>query len=590
MIQIKYEISKICKECIKRQIDKKGAFKIKCTPIPKELADVDKPYYPLDKIIGKDKYLMLPDETKADLLLRYDKLLWAKQALNWSTYNADRSYEQFYQKETLLCTAKLRAVRMGRRMGKCVEENSLVVTWNRGLVKAKELQQSDTLITYDENHGILSKTKDFLIENNGVQECIKIITNSGKEDVVTTNHPYYSLRGNDFQWTNAEDLTENDKILVSSSYLDLSNTHYFKSIYGGMEDEHYRLGYYSEKNNNIDQEVYSLEPSEIYEFLRGVFRDQNVTINGNNIFKHKSIIFLEQIKHLLLRIGIQSKLDKSEKKLTLICYSDKITDIEKIEKVEKVGKRNTYSISVGGTHTFITNDIITHNSESLIIDAIHYATNNQGVNVLVIGPFQNLIDEIFDRIDKLLSSDNSIYKGQYSRSRRPFHKIEFKNGSSLKGFTTGTDADSIRGQSADIVFFDEAAYIPPLAYRTILAFLMDKPNVKIMATSTPSQIETNFKKWCTEDASWRDFWYPSTILPYFSELEPILRGSYTGDDYDLEVKAEFVEGSAKVFKTDDIIAASEEYSYINSRKELPYADSWQISIGEHCAVHIRLTA
>lgn len=217
-------------------------------------------------------------------------------------------------------------------------------------------------------------------------------------------------------------------------------------------------------------------------------------------------------------------------------------------------------------------------TESVIIEALHYALTNNNKKILFIGPFQNLIDEIFDRFEFILSSDNSIFKGKYKRKRKP-NKITFENGSSITGFTTGTSGDSIRGQSADIVFFDEAAYIPELAFRTTLAFLLDNKEVRMIATSTPVAIEGNFKRWCLEEKDWKDFHFPSTILPDYNAIKDSLKRSYTKEDFKLEVLAEFTDSNKNVIKTNDIKAASEEYNYINYRYELKNPNNWIISIG-----------
>lgn len=335
VIRIKYEISDTCKKCIKRHLKNKGEFKIKCVPFPKELDNLEKPYYPLEKIIGKENYNKLTDEAKVEIQLNKNKLFWAKETLNWSTWNEKRQFDQFYQREIFLCTAKLRVIRCGRRMGK---------------------------------------------------------------------------------------------------------------------------------------------------------------------------------------------------------------------------------------------------SEVAIISAIEGAANNNKSKILFIGPFQNLIDEIFDRMESILSNEQSIYKQDYKRKRKP-NKIILKNGSTITGFTTGKNGDSIRGQSADMVFFDEAAYIPPLAFRSTLSFLLDNTDVKMVATSTPIAIENNFKKWCLNDNEWKDFHYPSTILPDYEEIKDVLLSNYTREDFKLEVLAEFGESNRNVFKSDDISEASSVYSYVNSRAELENPNSWIISIG-----------
>lgn len=338
-MSLPYEISDVCKECIKRHLKNKKEFKIKCIPIPKEMDSENSPIYPIEKLIGKENYEQLTDDVKIEMQLNKNKLLWAKECLGWSPYNADRKFFQYYQKEFLLCTARNKVMRFGRRLG---------------------------------------KTEGMAIEilHRGCQA------------------------------------PEGDKAIV------------------------------------------------------------------------------------------------------------------------------------------------------------------------VVGPFQNLITEIFDRLEKLLSGENSIYKGKYYRKKQPFEEITLFNGIKIKGFTTGVDGNSIRGQSTQAVYLDECAYIPEEAFKTIMAFKLDNPNVPFRAASTPSMIETNFKKWCLTDTAWKDYWYPSSILPNFHERdEQELRNSLTVDGYELEVEAKFIEGSARVFKSHNIAAAKSKYSYINSRNELPNPNDWYITIG-----------
>lgn len=325
----------MCKECIKKHIKNKNNFKVKCIPFAESLNSLNNPYYPLDKVLGEDKYSELSDDVKIEIQLSKNKLLWAKETLGWSTMNPERGFDQFYQREILLCTAKMKVVRCGRRMGK---------------------------------------------------------------------------------------------------------------------------------------------------------------------------------------------------------------------------------------------------TEYIIIESLHTAINEPGTKILIIGPFQNLIDEIFERLQSVLSNENSIYKNKFKRKRKP-NKFVFDNGSSITGFTTGNSGDSIRGQSADVVIFDEAAYIPALAFRTTLAFLLDNKNVRMIATSTPVAIEGNFKKWCLEDPEWKDFHYPSTILPHYNEIKGTLERDYTREDFKLEVLAEFADSNKNIFKTEDIKEASEDYSYVNSRYELEQPQNWIISIG-----------
>lgn len=222
-------------------------------------------------------------------------------------------------------------------------------------------------------------------------------------------------------------------------------------------------------------------------------------------------------------------------------------------------------------------------TEQMVVDILHNAWMKPGSlkPILVVGPFQSLITEIFDRIEKMLNNKGSIYNGKFSRKRQPFEEITLSNGMKIKGFTTGTTGDSMRGQSAQAVYLDECAYIPQEAFKAILAWRLDNHNVIFRAASTPSMVETNFKEWCLVNPAWKESYYPSTILPKFKEKdEPELRASLTADGYKLEVEAKFIEGSARVFKSHNINNAKEKYNYINSRSELENPNDWYITIGE----------
>ena len=119
-------IADMCKNCIRKQIRTKGSWKIECNPIPKELEE--KNYFPIEKLLTKEEYNKLTEEELVEIQLSNNKLLWAKEFLDWSIIHPKRNFEQYYQKEILLCTAKNRVGRLGRRLGKCVSEDTLILT------------------------------------------------------------------------------------------------------------------------------------------------------------------------------------------------------------------------------------------------------------------------------------------------------------------------------------------------------------------------------------------------------------------------------------------------------------------------------
>lgn len=739
-----YEISDMCKKCISSHIAKKGEFKVSCKPVPKSLEDPDNPYYPFEKVMGIEEYNMLEAEDKINMQLKVNKLLWAKEYLNWSVYNSERNFDQFYQREMLNCNAKLRTMRLGRRMGKCNSFDSIIITANRGPITFEELNKEDSIITFDVKTGKLIETKEFEKKENGYKDTIELTLRSGKQDIVTLNHPYLVFSNGKLDWKESGDLKIGDRIAIPKSYdktfekyesqennrslyrilgylISDGGTNYKNHVrftnfdeklvedinmcldeYGCILNE-YTTGNFSivnkvksnvNKINRIIKEnkmnclaidkkipeiIYTSSIYNIKEFISAMWDCDGWVDNQGVGYCSSSKDLIIGLKHLLLRIGIQStykkkkvkykdgykyayqllisnynnlvKFDnainlvqKGEKLKKLISsykngateltstlpieiveyikkqikiknlseskmgirlrneYSPSIDKVKKIneylkddeikfilesdllfdeiKEIKKTGVKKTYSISVPSSRTFITNDIITHNTEVVTVDALHFAQTNPGKTIMIIGPFQNLIDEIFDRIAALLDSDESAFTGGYERKRQP-NVVRLPNGSQIKGFTTGLNGDSIRGQSADRIYFDEAAYIPPTAFRSVLALLMDNPSVSITATSTPSALQTNFKKWCLEDPDWKEFHFQSTLFPYFHEIEGTLKATYTGDDFALEVLAEFIEGSSRIFKSHNVATAAKEYDYVTRFDQMigENRKDWIITIG-----------
>ena len=94
-------------------------------------------------------------------------------------------------------------------------------------------------------------------------------------------------------------------------------------------------------------------------------------------------------------------------------------------------------------------------SESMIIEGLWKAmTAPKGRNyrVLYVTPYENQVNLIFMRMRELIA-ESPLLKNEITRIKSSPYTVEFKNGSSILGFTTGASsgqgAASVRGQRAD---------------------------------------------------------------------------------------------------------------------------------------------
>lgn len=209
--------------------------------------------------------------------------------------------------------------------------------------------------------------------------------------------------------------------------------------------------------------------------------------------------------------------------------------------------------------------------------------------ILILTPFETQIDLIFDRLNQIISSSESL-KSMEKKSIH--HRIEFNNGSIIKGITVGASsgkgAANTRGQAARLLVLDESDYMGSKEITNILNIANeDLANIKIVAASTPSGKHEEFYQWCSnasvsftvkkEDIEhnrftgfietkkekgngWTEVWAPSLVNKTILEINPETGQTYLEDikdeltavRYEQEVMAEFGDMEMGVYKKDHL--------------------------------------
>ena len=665
------EYADVCIKCQNRHLNeiKKPSWEVVCSGIPKSLWDNG--HYPLEDVIGSDEYFDLTEDEIISLHYKYNKMLWAKDSINWSTYNEKRDFEQYYQKELLLCTAKRKVGRLGRRMGKCISENTLIQTKEKGLIHSKFLEPGMHILTFSQSRKKFLWTSKWIKHNNGIKKTFKLTTRLGSIDTVTDNHPYFKATEKGLEWAELKDLKIGDKIVSIKSYESLIENF-----------EHKKIKY---KKGIIPDEIWMSDKESVSEWLSH-FIDDNVNFNFINI----NVFFFDyetaaKMKNIFKRIGVNFTLRervkynqngyelftcvleeykkifsdvkefREKERLSVIIgkRTEKIPNhfftnilpkpfnkiIEKccikkfgskncpesithrhksvygfshtkaktlneefknefldfvlngniifdeVTEIKELGDGNTFDLEVYGTHNFVTNDLLTHNSEVLSVDSLHFACNNPGKTVMILTPFQNTADELYERMCGMLEGEFSIYKNKFRKKAKPNTIIIYVEGkkSIIKMFTTGTKSGSAgastRGQKADRIYFDETAYFTNKDIETVYALALESDDVEIIAFSTPTALKTLYRQWCTSEPNWKDFHFPSTILPNYETVKKEMERTYDEQGFAQEILAEFFESSGKVFLTEALNASLRNYKYAESASEVPNPEQWFYVIG-----------
>jgi len=224
-------------------------------------------------------------------------------------------------------------------------------------------------------------------------------------------------------------------------------------------------------------------------------------------------------------------------------------------------------------------------SEALVIAILFHlftkpgVSENEGFRVIILTPYQAQIDLLFNRMDELLSVSSMAMNSIKSRTRSPPCKLELHNKSICTGFTAGTksggNADSVRGQKANMLVFDEADYLNAGDLDSSLSIITNYPDAIVWMSSTPKGTRDTFYNTC-HNRMYREFHYPSQVNPLWNEeLEATLKGQLTEIAYKHEALAIFGEQEEGVFQNLYVQAAKSPYDY----GEHKYDSKWIHIIG-----------
>lgn len=203
----------------------------------------------------------------------------------------------------------------------------------------------------------------------------------------------------------------------------------------------------------------------------------------------------------------------------------------------------------------------------------------KGPRILIVTPYQAQLDLFFEEMEKILNKNQDLVadvttaKSASLFTKSPFYKMEFSNGAVIKGFvsgvtlkTDGSGGGTLRGQTADVVCLDEMDMIQEdTINKAILPILVSTPNVYMMASSTPIGIRSKFYDWCKKDSSFKEEYYPSTVLPHWNDVKSeVEKPDTVKDAFDSEYMAHFIEGSTGVFKPAYVTVSKKPYSYTDT--------------------------
>lgn len=449
-----------------------------------------------------------PNVLEMEATIRKDPVKWARWKLKdqkgnpWQArwYQIDLINDVVQKKTNRL------AVRMGRRVGKCLVGETLVEDADTGeMVRIDQIEKKGTKHVWSMD-AKFKKVKGEIahVWDNGIKDVFKVTTVSGKTITATENHPFYRNDG----WTFVEELAPGDVVLVTGKG---------KQINAGKE--RMRLVNQGRLNEN------------------------------DRMHPNKSFVVDDMI-----HARMSGRPDSGER------------HYEEVSSIEYIGKRRTYDLTIKEYRNFEANGFMVHNTETMCIYMLWHAFHKKNQRLLVAAPYENQIRLIFKRLKELIATADELSQSLVKDTSNPY-ELAFSNGTAIIGFTVGATSGagaSVRGQRADFLFIDEIDYISRDGIDATIAISYENPReIGIWASSTPTGKRDFFYKICTNRTTgYKSYHYPSMVNPNFdANMEQEFRSTMTEQGYVHEVMAEFGEETMGVFGKKFVEAARDEFLY-----------------------------
>lgn len=234
----------------------------------------------------------------------------------------------------------------------CIDGDSYIFC-NTGIKKLKEIiPGKDKICMMDPQHKNKHRVLNInVLANKGKAECLRITTNTGRQLILTEEHPVKTKQG----FTLAKDLKLNDTLYIENPkdcYPHCFSHDRLTKNESNFESNFFDCGLnFSDNDTNVINMVLKANPNERLDFIGGLLiRGLNFS-NYPKSFQELQLIF--QVHGIA--ISRYSKL--------VWAYPKDDFMYEQITNIEKVGKREVYDMEVESLHEFNPNGIRVHNCE-----------------------------------------------------------------------------------------------------------------------------------------------------------------------------------------------------------------------------------
>lgn len=197
---------------------------------------------------------------------------------------------------------------------------------------------------------------------------------------------------------------------------------------------------------------------------------------------------------------------------------------------------------------------------------LHMCVTQENFTVLIVTPMEIQVRKLYTEyfLNALILNNATLKASMVSKSMSPAYEIVFDNGSKLTMMVCGSGA---RGQTANILYVDEAAIIPRDMLADILMVTASKTDASIFMTSTPKSRGDMFYKACMEDNEYSEFHVSIYDVKEMEDRIPFFKSLLDDTQFQQEAEALFLSSAGGPFNTFGVNLAKSPYEYEDCIKE-----------------------
>jgi len=256
--------------------------------------------------------------------------------------------------------------------------------------------------------------------------------------------------------------------------------------------------------------------------------------------------------------------------------TDKVVSIVKTDNVE-----NMYDLSLNDeNHRYYTNDILSHNSTAYCIFCLHVVCFNENKKILILANKGETAKEFISRIQMAYEMLPHWIKPAIVECNKT--KIKFANGCEIQA--KNTTPETSRGTSADVIIFDEFAFVDDdrEVWRGAYPVISSSTDTKAIIVSTPRGTESVFYEiWMaatlgTSDTGWMStkvMWYEVPGRDDAWKKQQLQSLNYDMVAWNQEFECEFIGSTHTLIQANIIKEIKRIYTIKKEANSIPLDDT-----------------